>query len=102
MEQKEKELFYMMVSAIEEKNEKELQYLIAKQEADKLQEAFRAYCSDKPKPRTEAKEIRLYAGIEDYVEFFKRTLEFLGLEDIVNYEIEEVDGELEIVVKEEI
>ena len=39
---------------------------------------------------------RLYAGTEDYVEFFKTVISTLGLD--IKYEVEEVDGELEIVI----
>lgn len=41
---------------------------------------------------------RIYCGTEDYVEFFKTVISTLGLEDILRYEVEEVDGEMEVVV----
>ena len=44
-------------------------------------------------------ENRIYAGTEDYVEFFKTVIRTLGVEDILEYEVEDVDGELEIVIK---
>ena len=43
-------------------------------------------------------EHRIYAGTEDYVNFFKTVISTLGLEDILEYEVEDVDGELEIVI----
>lgn len=39
---------------------------------------------------------RIYCGTEDYVEFFETVISTLGLD--VKYEIEDVDGELEIAV----
>jgi hypothetical protein len=38
----------------------------------------------------------IYCGTEDYVEFFETVISTLGLD--INYEIEDVDGELEITV----
>jgi len=45
---------------------------------------------------------RIYAGTEDYVDFFKTVIRTLGVEDILEYEVEDVDGELKIVIKGEI
>jgi hypothetical protein len=45
----------------------------------------------------EGAEKRIYAGTEEYVEFFETIISTLGIE--ANYDIEMVDGELEIVVK---
>lgn len=42
--------------------------------------------------------MRIIAGTEDFVEFFKHIVSTLGLD--IDYEVEDVDGELEIVVKE--
>lgn len=42
------------------------------------------------KPKT------IYCGTEDYVEFFKYIVDTLDLH--IDYEIEDVDGELEVVV----
>ena len=42
--------------------------------------------------------MRIIAGTEDFVEFFKQVISTLELD--VNYEVEDVDGELEIVIKE--
>lgn len=39
---------------------------------------------------------RIYCGTEDYVEFFETVISTLGLD--VKYRVEDVDGELEIVV----
>lgn len=39
---------------------------------------------------------RIYCGTEDFVEFFETIISTLGLD--VRYEVEMVDGELEIVV----
>lgn len=39
---------------------------------------------------------RIYAGTEDFAEFFETVISTLGLD--IKYEIEDVDGELEIVV----
>lgn len=47
-------------------------------------------------PVGEGTSNRLYCGTEDYVDFFKTVISTLGLD--VNYEVEEVDGELEIVL----
>ena len=44
-------------------------------------------------------EKRIYAGIEDFVNFFKQVVATLGIE--VEYQVEDVDGELEIVIKGE-
>lgn len=41
---------------------------------------------------------RIYAGTEDFVEFFEKVIEALDLD--VSYETEYVDGELEIVIVE--
>lgn len=46
--------------------------------------------------RGQGAEKRIYAGTEDYVEFFETVISTLGLD--VKYEIEDVDGELELVV----
>lgn len=42
--------------------------------------------------------INIYAGTEEYVQFFETIISTLGMN--VDYEVEDVDGELEIVVKE--
>lgn len=42
--------------------------------------------------------MRLYAGTQEFVEFFERTLEALEITDGIDYEVEDVDGELEIVI----
>lgn len=42
--------------------------------------------------------MRLYAGTEDYVKFFEQVLEALEITDGIDYEVEDVDGELEIVI----
>lgn len=41
--------------------------------------------------------MRIYAGTEDYVEFFKLIFEALDLH--ISYTVEDVDGELEIVIE---
>lgn len=43
-------------------------------------------------------EKRIYAGTEDYVEFFETIISTLGLQ--VDYEVEDCDGEKEIVIRE--
>lgn len=43
-------------------------------------------------------EKRIYAGTEDFVGFFKTIIFALGLENMLSYRVEEVDGELEIVI----
>ena len=58
---------------------------------------------DKMKELENKAEInRIYAGTEDYVEFFKTIIRTLGVEDILEYQVEDVNGELEIVIKGEI
>lgn len=47
-------------------------------------------------PVGEGTSKRIYCGTEDYVEFFETVISTLGLD--VKYEIEDVDGELELVV----
>lgn len=47
-------------------------------------------------PVGEGTSKRIYAGTEDYVEFFETIISTLGLD--IKYEIEDVDGELEIAV----
>ena len=44
-------------------------------------------------------EKRIYCGIEDFVDFFKQVVATLGIE--VEYQVEDCDGELEIVIKGE-
>lgn len=44
-------------------------------------------------------EKRIYAGVEDFVNFFNQVVSALDLD--IEYEIEDVDGELEIVIKGE-
>lgn len=38
----------------------------------------------------------IYAGTEDYVEFFEQIISALGLD--INYQVEIVDGEYEITI----
>ena len=118
MTQKEK-LFKTMVAAIEKENELELQYLIAKQDKDAAIKAYReydevencqnltgepvgegTYCGNCPYYEAAkdmlAEEKRIYCGTEDFVEFFKTTIRTLGLEEYLDYEVEDVDGEYEI------
>ncbi len=45
-----------------------------------------------------AEEKRIYAGTADYVEFFETIISTLGLDKYIDYEVEDVDGELEIVI----
>lgn len=45
-----------------------------------------------------AEEKRIYAGTADYVEFFETVISTLGLDKYIDYEVEDVDGELEILI----
>lgn len=45
-------------------------------------------------------EKRLYCGTEDFVEFFYKVLELLDINSD-SFEVEDVDGELEVVMKGE-
>lgn len=45
-----------------------------------------------------AEEKRIYCGTADYVEFFETIISTLGLEEYIDYRVEDVDGELEIVI----
>lgn len=91
----ENKLFEAMVKAMEVKNEKELEYMVAKQEADRVQAAYRAY---KGAEATKTATTSIYCGTEDNVEFFKSIIDALGLN--VEYEVYDCDGELEIEIKE--
>lgn len=73
--------FEKMVRAIEEANEKELQYLIAKQEKEKAIEAYK-------------KSKTIYCGTEEQVYFFEQIVEALELD--IAYQVIDVDGELEV------
>lgn len=42
--------------------------------------------------------MRLYCGSEDYVNFFEEVLDALELTGALDYEVEDVDGEYEIVI----
>lgn len=42
--------------------------------------------------------MRLYAGTQEFVDFFKEVLVALEITDSIDYEVEDVDGELEIVI----
>lgn len=48
--------------------------------------------------RGQGVEKRIYAGTEDFVNFFETVISTLGIE--ANYDIEICDGEYEIVMKE--
>lgn len=47
-------------------------------------------------PVGEGTETRIYAGTEDFVNFFETVISTLGID--VEYDVEDVDGELEIVL----
>ena len=49
-----------------------------------------------------AEEKRIYCGTEEYVEFFGAIISTLGLDEYIKYRVEDVDGELEIVIGEKI
>ena len=75
------------VKAMEKASELELQLIIAQKEAE---EAKAEYLREMEK--------RIYCGTEEQVGFFEYILTTLGLD--IDYEVEDVDGELEIVINE--
>lgn len=45
-----------------------------------------------------AEQKRIYCGTADNVEFFKTVINILGLDEYIDYTVEDVDSELEIVI----
>lgn len=95
-------LFKTMVAAIEEANEKELQYLIAKRDRDEAVAAFRdcEVCQNltDDKRGQGAKTAEIYCGTEENAEFLLQALGQLGIK--AEYEIFTVDGEFMLEVRQ--
>ena len=73
------------VKAMEKASELELQFMIAQKEAEEAKEEY-----------FKAMEQRIYCGTADQIEFFEQIISTLGLD--IDYEVEDVDGEYEIVI----
>lgn len=94
-------LYETMIKAIEENNEKELQFLIAKRERDAAVKAYREYkevevCQN----LTDGKRgegTSIYCGTEDYAAFLIGALGELGL--AADCETYTVDGEYMVDVR---
>ena len=88
-------LFNKMVKAIEDRDEKELQYLIVKQEAEKLKAAYNAYIEAENCRNLTDESVgegtSIYCGDEDRAEFLIQALGELGLN--ADCEIYTIDGE---------
>lgn len=74
-----------------------LQREFGKPDNKKENQCSNCYCYEAFKEML-AEEKRIYCGIEDYVEFFKNIISTLGLDEWIEYRVEDVDGELEIVI----
>ncbi len=73
------------VKAMEKASELELQFMIAQKEAEEAREEY-----------LKEMEKRIYCGTNDQVEFFEQIISTLGLD--IKYRVEDVDGELEVVI----
>lgn len=87
----EKRLLGEMVKAIEEKNEKEIQYMIAKKKVDELQASYLSY------KNSDKNIVEIYCGDEDRADFLIKSLEDLGVS--AEYETFTVDGEYHVEVR---